>query len=442
MESKKLSLIIAVLLMATLLLSACQPAAVEEPAEVEEPVEVEEPEVVEEDPGVLRFWGFYDLTNDEDGRAVQMKANIDAFEAATGIDVQYEQVAWDVMAMNVSVAAVAGGDLPDLIMSGYEYIQGMVNAGALMNIYDEIAAADFYADLNEFEKNLNESGGSRYAVGTFVGGGQWYYDTEIFPDGFPETQEGWATECERLSAEDKYVATFYAGRAEAAMTQGLAPLVWSLGERLFDEEGVPNFDSDAVVQAIEFWRDMYNNGCVPEVAWTGDWSATEAPFEDLSAGGYRGGTWSYIFVTGLQERFEAGTVAIGNPPALTGGDQGWVFMNVENFAVTSRAENVDNAIKFIEFFMDAENLAPWANSNFGVPARASAMEDPIFESKFYDDTLANLTRNGQGTETSPYYNETMNSLAATVQDLVLNSNLDIRSGLESLQQEMILLYFD
>lgn len=456
MRGKKLSILIAVLLLATILMSACQPAAVEEPVteqpvveepvEVEEPAEVEEPEVVEEpepvDAGVLRIWGFYDLTNEEDGRAVTMKATIEDFQAETGIMVDYEQVAWDQMAAKVSVAAVAGGDLPDMIMSGYEYLQGMINAGALMDIYDEIAAADFYGDLNDFETNLNEIEGKRYAVGTFIGGGQWYYDTEIYPDGFPDTQEGWAAECSRLAPEGRYVATFYAGRAEAAMTQGLAPLVWSLGETLFDEEGVPKFDSDAVVQAIEFWRTMYADGCVPEVAWTGDWSATEAPFEDRSAGAYRGGTWSYIYVTGLQDRFEAGTVKIGNPPALTGGDQGYVFMNTETWALTSRAENVDNAIKFIEFFFNPDLLGPWANSNFGVPATATALENPIFDSQFYYDTLDNLTRNGHRTETSPYFNETMNSLAATVQDLVLNSDLDIREGLASLQNEMLLLYFD
>lgn len=447
---KRVSVLL-VLLTLVSLLAACGPTPTPETVYVtkEVPVTVEvtkEVQVTVEVPaeaGSLRIWGFYDLTNTDpnDSRPTQMKASIDSFQAATGIKVEYEQVAWDQMATKIALAAQAGGDMPDLIMVGYEYVQGLVNAGALTNIYEPIANSFFYADLNDFEKALNEVNGERYAVGTFVGGGQWYYDTAMFPNGWPETAEGWATECQRLSAEGKYVATFYAGRASAAMVQGLAPLVWSLGGTLFDAEGKPIFASDKTVQAITFWRTMLANKCVPEVAFTGDWSATEAPFVDMSAGGVRGGTWSYIYISGLKDRFEAGTVKIGNPPALTGGKQGYVFMNTETWAVTSGAKNVDNAIKFINFFFNPAVLAPWAKANYGVPATASALNSPIFDSQFYKDTLDNLTRNGHKTETSPYFNECMDALAAAVQELILNPNMDAATKLQQVQDELINQYF-
>lgn len=442
---------LALLTLVSLLLAACGPTPTPETVYVtkEVPVTVEvtkEVQVTVEVPakaGSLRIWGFYDLTNTDpnDNRPTQMKAAIDSFQASTGIKVEYEQVAWDQMATKIALAAQAGGDMPDLIMVGYEYVQGLVNAGALMNIYEPIANSFFYADLNDFEKALNEVNGERYAVGTFVSGGQWYYDTTMFPNGWPETAEGWATECQRLSSEGKYVATFYAGRASAAMLQGLAPLVWSLDGTLFDAEGKPIFASDKTVQAITFWRTMLANKCVPEVAFTGDWSATEAPFVDGSAGGVRGGTWSYIYISGLKDRFEAGTVKIGNPPALTGGKQGYVFMHTETWAVTSGAKNVDNAIKFINFFFNPAVLAPWAKANYGVPATATALNNPIFDSQFYKDTLANLTRNGHRSETSPYFNECMDALAAAVQELILNPNMDAATKLQQVQDELISQYF-
>lgn len=457
MSRKFTSVLFSLVIVATMLLSACQPQTVEviktvevqvekqveviKTVEVEKQVEVEKIVEVAAEAGSLRIWGFYDLTNLEDSRAVSMKQTIDSFQASTGVKVEYEQVAWDQMAVKVALASQSGGDLPDLIMIGYEYVQGLVNAGALLDIFDEVAGSFFYGDLNDFEKNLNEMNGERYAVGTFISGGQWYYDTGVFPEGFPDTEEGWTTECARLSAEGKYLATFYAGRASAAMVQGLAPLVWSLGGTLFDEEGKPDFTNENVVKAITFWRNMLANQCVPEVSFTGDWSATEAPFVEMTAGGVRGGTWSYIYISGLQERFEAGTVKIGNPPALAGGEQGYVFMNTETWAVTSGAKSVDNAIKFINFFFNPAVLAPWAKANFGVPATVGALNNPIFESQFYKDTLDSLTRNGHKSETSPYFNECMDALAAAVQELILNPNMDIMTKLTQLQSELLNLYF-
>jgi ABC-type glycerol-3-phosphate transport system substrate-binding protein len=457
MSRKSISLLLSLVMIATLLLSACQPTTVEVIKTVEVPVEVEkevittvevEKEVtvvetveVPAEAGSVRIWGFYDLTNTEDSRAVQMKQTIDSFQASTGVKVEYEQVAWDQMATKIALAAQAGGDMPDLIMIGYEYVQGLVNAGALLNIYDQIANSFFYGDLNPFEKTLNEVNGERHAVGTFISGGQWYYDTGMFPNGWPTTEEGWTTECARLAPEGKYVATFYAGRASAAMVQGLAPLVWSLGDTLFDEEGKPTFATDNMVKAITFWRNMLANKCIPEVCFTGDWSATEAPFVEMQAGGVRGGTWSYIYINGLEDRFENGTVKIGDPPALTGGKQGYVFTNTENWALTAGAKNVDNSIKFINFFFNPAVLAPWAKSNFGVPATATALNNAIFDSQFYADTLDNLTRNGHKSETSPYYNECMDALAAKVQELVLNPNMDIMAEMQKLQDELLAQYF-
>jgi ABC-type glycerol-3-phosphate transport system substrate-binding protein len=225
------------------------------------------------------------------------------------------------------------------------------------------------------------------------------------------------------------------------MAQGLAPLVWSLGGTLFTEDGKPNFATPEMEKAVTFWRTMLAGKCIPEVAFTGDWSSTEAPFVEMNAAAVRGGTWSYIYISGLQARYEAGTAKVGNPPALTGGEQGYVFMNAENWAVTAGAKNVDNAIKFINFFFTPATLAPWAQSNYGVPATASALNNPMFASQFYKDTLANLTRNGHASETSSYYNECMDALSAKVQELVLNPDMDILAEMTKLQDELLGTYF-
>jgi multiple sugar transport system substrate-binding protein len=388
------------------------------------------------------FWGFYDLTNTADSRAVFMAEAINGFQDDTGIKVEYEQVAWDQMDNKVNLVARSGGDMPDVVQGATENIPGWVNAGALLDIQEPISKLSWYDSLDQFEKNMFEKNGERYAVGLFIGGGNYYFDLASFPNGLPETAEEWLAEGARLKKEGKYALTGFMGKGSggAAVAQGYAPFFWSNGGRVFDEEGKPNWATPQNIEVVEWVREMFAKGYMPEAAFTGDWTASEIPFTSGKAGAVRGGSWSFIYMEGLEDRYNRGEVVIASPPSF--GDQGYVFANSETFAVTKGAENAENAIAFIDYFVsNDERLAGWANAQFGTPTTATAQKAEIFSNQFYVDTAKNLFTHGHTSETSPYYNECSDALATTLQELIINQSLDIKTELEELEDLMLKLYW-
>jgi len=102
---------------------------------------------------------------------------------------------------------------------------------------------------------------------------------------------------------------------------------------------------------------------------------------------------------------------------------------------------VDNAIAFINFFFNPAVLAPWAKANYGIPATAAALQNPIFDSQFYADTRDNLTKYGHKSDTSPYYNECMDALAAAMQEIMLDSKIDPMTKLQATQDELLTKYW-
>ncbi len=394
------------------------------------------------DPGELVFWGFYDLTDTADSRAVMMKQAIDSFQAISGVDVVYEQVAWDQMDNKVALLGRSGGDMPDVVMSATENIPGWENAGVLTDLMPYVKDQYWYGDLNDFEKSLYEHDGQRYAVGLYISGGNWYFDTTKFPSGkLPQTAEEWEAEFPRLKAQGDYGFAGFMGKGSggAAIVQGYAPMFKSAGGQLYDAEGKPDWVSDENVMVVEWLREHYEKGHIAPATFTGDWSAAEIPFEEKKVGATRGGSWSFLYMRGLKERYEAGEVKIGPPPAF--GEQGYVFINSEAFAVPKGAENVENAIKFINLFLSPQFLAPWANAQYGIPVIAAALESPIFANQFYKDTAENIFSNGLPSDRSPYYNECNDALAAKLQEIMITPGMDVRSELEKLQEELITKYW-
>ncbi len=454
----RIVVLLSLLVVASLLLTACPaptPQVVVQTVEVEKkvvetvqvekivekPVEKVVEKVVEvaKPAGAISIWAFYDLTDTKDSRPVMLKQAIESFQATTGIKVQYEQVAWDQLPKKLALAAQAGAEMPDLIQMPAEAVKGLVNTGALLDIMGKVKDAPWYAEINPFEKALFEFDGARYGVGTFISGGNWYCTTADFPNGWPTKPADWLVEGERLKAEGKYIATFFLGKGAggAAIAQGWYPLFASNGGHLFTEEGKPDWALPENVAVVEWMRELLAKGYVPETSFSGDWAAGEQPFTDKKAASMRGGSWSFIYSPGLKERYEANEVEICPPPSF-GDKGGYVFMNSEAWGVTSGAKNIDNAVAWINFLMNPSIVAPWANSNYGIPTIASALSSPIFTtSEFFKATSDNLFSHGKPSEASPYFNESSDALATKLQEIMLNPKLDIMTELKKVQDEVI-----
>lgn len=187
----------------------------------------------------LRVWSQHDLTDQSRTTSVLMQQRVADFEAATGISVEYEQIAWDQLAPKLALAVQSGGVVPDVVETGRQHIPTLFAVGALAALDELLAAETWVTELDERDSQSCIIDGRRYCVANLVRGGITYYRTSAFPDGFPETHSAWLEAGERLQAEGMYLSTFFAGRSYASIEWAWAPWIYSNGGRIFDEQGRP-----------------------------------------------------------------------------------------------------------------------------------------------------------------------------------------------------------
>ncbi|MBN1259150.1 MAG: extracellular solute-binding protein [Anaerolineae bacterium] len=388
----------------------------------------------------LLMWASYDLTDEENPPSVTLNQAIQTFQATTGIEVIYEQVAWDQMPTKLAVQAQSGGDMPDVVEASSQHVLALINAGALKDISGMVEDTPWYANLNPSEAQSCVIDGARYCVAADIRGGAWYYDVADFPDGWPTTAEEWLVEGERLAAEGRFVSTFFAGRHYGAVELSWGPWFYSNGGSIFDAEGKPDWASEENVAVVEWARELLASGYVPETCFTGDFTAGETPWIEGAAASVRGGSWSYLFIPGLQDKYEAGETQLGVAPSFNGGTN-YVFLVGEGWAVAEGSENPEGALAWINFFMNPQILAQWASQHYGIPTIDEAFTSSDFAGAFYQETAENLANNGIFIEPSGFYVESLTKLAETLQELLLDPELDIMEQLQAAQEEILNRYW-
>jgi ABC-type glycerol-3-phosphate transport system substrate-binding protein len=387
----------------------------------------------------LVIWSRYDLNDTEDANAVTLKTKIEAFEADTGVDVVYEQVAWDQLSPKLAIAVQSGGDVPDIVESGSQHIPSLLDAGALMPLDDLLAGSAWVSELNDGDKLACVVEGVRYCVAHNVRGGMTYYRTASFPDGFPATTEAWLETAPTVAGDGKYFGTQFAGRSYGAIEVMWWPMIASNGGAIFDEEGKPAWVSEEVAEVVEFGRTLFNEGYFPELNITGDFADAEAPWIDGSAASFGGGSWSAIFVPGLQDAVDAGEVMMTGGVDFGGGPH--VFMVSEGWVVPTGAVNTEAAARWLDAFFEPQFLADWAAAQYGIPTLATAYEAAEFDSAFYQSVDDILGTQGLYMQQSPYYVESLDTLAVAFQELLLDPSLDVMTRLEEARDEVLNRYW-
>lgn len=385
-------------------------------------------------------WSRYDLEDPNDSNGAVLKEFIANLEGAEGIKVRYEQVAWDQLSTKLALAVQSGGDVPDVVESGSQHIQSLLDAGALIQLDDLLKDEAWAADLTDGDKKACVIDGERYCVANNVRGGMTYYEPTMFPAGFPQNPEEWQAACETLKADGKFANSFFAGRSYGAIEIGWWPMIKSNGGNIFDAEGKPVWATEEVAEVAKWGQQMFKNECFPQVAVTGDFSDPEIVWTSGQSAAFGGGSWSAIFVEGLLDQVNTGEVAMTGGVSF-GGDPA-VFMVSEGWVIPTGANNPQGAVTFLRAFMQPEFLAKWSEAQFGIPTTNAAYQMGRFEgSPFYENVDAILGEQGAYMQPSPFYVESLDVLATTWQELMLNPDRDPLPALQQAADEVLGRYW-
>lgn len=384
---KKGSLIFALLLIATLILSACgggaapapeEPAAEEPAAEepaAEEPA-AEEPAAEEpaaEEGVTVSLW----FHSGRGGERDALNAILENFaEAHPEITVDAVELPEGDYNQQVQAAAVAN-DLPCLLDFDGPFLYNYAWGGFLMPL-DDYVSAEMKGDFLPSIIDQGTYQGKLYSLGQFDSGlAIWGRKSYLEAAGvrIPTFDDPWTGDefNEALAALQELPEVEYAldlkinyGRGEW-YTYGFSPIVQSFGGDLINRssyetaEGVLN--GPEAVAAMEMVQGWFEDGYVnPEPAGDTD-------FTDGTAALSWVGHWvapDYIKAVG-DDLLLLPMPDFGNGPKTGMGSWNW--------GITSSCPNPDAAWTVLEFILEPEQILIMTDANGAVPARSSAIAD-------------------------------------------------------------------
>ena len=285
---KKVSVLIAVLVLLSLLLAACGQTqevetAAEEPAAEEaapqeaaaEEAVVEEEAVAEEapaeeaapaeenaEPVVVKYWHTMD-----DAEAEQLKAVIAAFEAQNpGVTVEATKYAYDDF-KSALLTSLAGGEAPDVARLDIAWVSEFADQGALLALDSEMADfAEIAANTFAGPLSTNYWDGAYYGLPQDTNTQVLLWNSDVFAaagiESAPTTMEEFVdTACALSDAANEKYGYALGGTYFWAP----APIFYTMGGQIVDEDfttasGYVN--SPESVAAFTLLTEMYNDGCI------------------------------------------------------------------------------------------------------------------------------------------------------------------------------------
>ncbi len=366
---KRLFTLIALLVIASMFLVACQPDVEAEPTEapvVEEPTEevAEEPteEVAEEPIATIRIWA-------DDMRSPILADLADEFLAAYNVEVIVEEVAN--IRDQFTVAAPAG-EGPDITLMPHDQAGSMVASGLL-------APIDLGDKVGLFVPSTIDAAtydGVLYAMPYATENLGFFYNTDLVPE--PPTTWDEVLEIGRALMAD---GTVTYGLGLSGTTYDAYPLMTAHGGYIFGRDDAGNWnsedmgvDSAGMIAAGEWLQAAVEEGFISDST---DWDTAHVLFETGEVPFLMAGPWA------LDRIRESGIpYAITNFPSAE--QAGYPFSGVQIFVVNAFSENVLLAQAFLTEFVATEEVM---SALYKAGNRPSAFI-PVLESTEDADLLA------------------------------------------------------
>ncbi|HUF39557.1 MAG TPA: extracellular solute-binding protein [Anaerolineales bacterium] len=354
--NKKFLPLLAVLLIVSLILGACQPATPEatqaprptedmaEPTEdMAEPTEdMAEPteDMAEPTAGAvvpdatIRIWA-------DDTRAAVLVGLADSFLATYNVELVVEEVSG---IRDQFIIAAPQNEGPDIIVGAHDWIGSLIASGLLAPL-DLGAKASEFTDLSL--QGFTYSDGQLYGMPYATENLGFFYNTELISEA-PET---WAEAMEMGQELMDAGQVSYAMALAGAPTYDGFPVQTAFGGYVFglnaDGSWNPNdigLNSEGEIAAMTFLREQIVLGRIPD---SFDWDTAHTLFETGETAFLMAGPWAL-------ERIRASGVpyaVTSFPAAEPGGEPGAPFLGVQGFMVNAFSENILLAQAFLTEFV-------------------------------------------------------------------------------------------
>jgi multiple sugar transport system substrate-binding protein len=461
--------VLALLMVVSVLATACgatpEPAAPEptQAGEAAAPTEaVEEAAPAGEVQDFVTWYQFdqenEDPANDEAVGNAYIRETIPQFNEAFAGKWNWVNVpkAWEKMAPELTAAVLAGGDVPDLMQTSESNTANLVRNGVLQDFTDWAQAQPWYSDMDPNALEACTFDGKLYCLPIAETPQVVFAWNDLFPNGYPTTQEEFEAEAEQLKADGINIWTYFGstdfdgdGAKRATWT-----VISSFGGTYDDGQGNMLLVTPENIAAIEFLRKAAQEGWTTEVSFAGGFQEEEA-FKDASAASIPTGIFGYRYIRPLTapngntytteteqdmlDAIEAGDVILSPFFAAEGQEPG-CGLALSALVMPVGAKNPEAAYDYINWLMtEPEQNADWViRGAAGLPVLGTTFDQPQFQSKFYQEAqetvAASACRPWQGSleRTAEALPTIMNAVYKLVKE---DPSADIAAVLQQAQDE-------
>lgn len=356
----------------------------------------------------------------EEERKVYFDSLIKAFEAENpDIEVELQQTAWGDDFETKLNTGFASGTAPDVIYFSLASIGTRVPLGQYYPLTEYTQDWDQLDDFVDSSLQLGQVNGVQYGIPIFADARIFLYNKALFeeagldPDSPPTTWEELKAAHEALTIKDDDGNVTQAGFSVPTSGSGQQHLF----SVFIEQNGVKNlvdedtneilFNTPEAVEAAEFLNELREIGNIP-------WDSTSLE-NDPFVNGDAAMTITSTDVYKLLKQSDIGDdIAIANPLS---NKETATFCGTHFLFISSESEYKDAAWKFIEFAESAENMWDRYEQLGFVPLRESLRDQYIAQDPDTHEAIFNSITNGHGSPKVPYFNNLINAVNASMEEI-------------------------
>jgi len=297
-------------------------------------------------------------------------------KAHPGIKIKWVDVPFS-EAEKRSLVAVLSNNIPDLMNMNPDFSATLASKGALLNIKPLVPDKLYQGYVGQAWRVLG-SGDSVYGV-------PWYMTSAV-------------TFCNKEKYSGNPPKSYYDLKEIAKKINGyvLMPALTENGNmlKLFNKDGVPivdegakraAFNTDVAEAALQFWKEMYENGFIPKE------SITEGHRQSLEK--FMAGETAFIvagenFLNIIKENAPQIYAQIRVSPQLVG-ITGKADFSLMNFVIPKKSRYPTEALDFALFITNAENQLKFCRLAAVLPSQKQALDSAYFEGSIGAQQLKN-----------------------------------------------------
>jgi multiple sugar transport system substrate-binding protein len=321
-----------------------------------------------------------------------MKPLADAFNETHDTQVKVTLVPSGDFVQKLATAA-AGNNAPDVASIDLVFTPYFASVGALADITDQVAELPYADSMSPAHVAQSTFEDVTYAV-PFTGDvSVLFYNKALFtaagldPEAPPTNYQEISDAAAAITALGNGTYGFaFSGACAGCNIFSLTPLIWASGGDVLTEDGSEALlDSPEVAKALTLYKDMWENGDMPELVQTDNGPNAGTAFQEGTIG-MRGDGTTYLATLAAEGKVDFGVTPL---PGETGGQAS--FAGGDNLSITSGAKNPDGAWEFLEWATGDEAQTQLAEANI-LPIRMDLLDsvyvprDPRYQ--VFADALA------------------------------------------------------